>query len=406
MIFISKIARPLLFVLGIALLYILVGCTNSSKEKTEQKYDTIPLTKHWEKAIPNQSVPKGLISLKAKECGNCHQEIYKEWKESTHAVALQDPQFQAEMKKDEIYACLNCHTPLQNQQPYIVTGLLNGDYTTPVKSPNPQFDKELMQESITCASCHVRNGNVIGTSGKMNAPHKTIKDANFLSEKLCISCHNVVDKLNSVVCTFETGDEWKDSWAIKEGKNCISCHMPTKERPLVKGFGARKSHSHYFPGSGIPKFYGHEAEGLNGLQIVEGKLNASYTVGEEFSYTLLLKNEYAGHKIPTGDPERFFMVKVELLDGKGNLVHEVNYRIGEKWEWHPVVKKVSDNNLLPKEEREFPFSYKLEKKGNYILKSEVSRHRITKENAEFNGILETYPLSNIVYKEAYVFKVD
>ena len=137
------------------------SCKNGNSDiKQRVGKDTIPLTKHWEMPIPQQEIPAGLVSISAVSCAVCHQEIYDEWKQSTHAVAFQDLQFQAEWKKDDILTCLNCHTPLQNQQEFIVKGLINGDYKTPVKEPNPHFDKNLQLESITCATCHVRDGSV------------------------------------------------------------------------------------------------------------------------------------------------------------------------------------------------------------------------------------------------------
>ncbi|MEK6786984.1 MAG: multiheme c-type cytochrome, partial [Nitrospirota bacterium] len=64
-------------------------------------------------AIPFQKIPDGLASLKAESCGQCHREIYEEWKTSIHAHAYEDPFFQAYWKKDKnIWVCLNCHTPL------------------------------------------------------------------------------------------------------------------------------------------------------------------------------------------------------------------------------------------------------------------------------------------------------
>ena len=45
-------------------------------------------------AIPYQKIPEGLTSLKAESCGECHREIYEEWKTSIHAHAYEDPFFQ------------------------------------------------------------------------------------------------------------------------------------------------------------------------------------------------------------------------------------------------------------------------------------------------------------------------
>ena len=388
------------------ILFILYTCQRSSPQQKADAHNIVPLTKHWEKAIPHQEIPEGLASLTAESCGSCHQEIYKEWKQSTHAVAFQDLQFQAEWTKDNTYVCLNCHTPLQNQQEFIITGLIDGDHKNPVKEPNPQFDQKLQLESITCASCHVRNGVVIGTIGTDNAPHKTLRDTVFLSEQLCIGCHNVVGELNPVlVCTFETGDEWQNNWASKQGLNCISCHMTAMERQLVPNGPRRRSHFHGFPGSGIPKFYHMEVTGLESLEITEGSVKPRYAVGEKLKYTLALKNSFAGHKVPTGDPERFFMVNFSVLDETGGVLKQLSYRIGEEWQWHPIAKKISDNNLNPLEERAFEFEYEIPAKNNLTLTVGVSKHRITKENAEYNGILGKYPLFIEVYQKEYEMKI-
>ena len=102
-----------------------------------------PLTKSWEKAIPNQKVPEGLVSLSAEQCGVCHIKHYEEWKLSTHAHAWTDLQFQSELKKESSpFMCINCHIPLQNQQEFIIKGLIDGDIYQPVKKKNRYFDKK------------------------------------------------------------------------------------------------------------------------------------------------------------------------------------------------------------------------------------------------------------------------
>ncbi|MBK8503569.1 MAG: hypothetical protein IPL46_15960 [Saprospiraceae bacterium] len=296
---------------------------------------------------------------------------------------------------------------MQNQQEFIVKGLINGDYKTPLKENNPSFDKNLQLESITCAVCHIRDGNVIGTTGTNNAPHKTIRDVEFLSDKLCVSCHNVIDELNPVlVCTFETGAEWNNNWAKKEGKTCISCHMPESERAISAGMSVRKSHFHDFPGSGIPKFFDMIARGLTSLEIEENPVPEILPVGESLIYSLKLKNSLAGHSVPTGDPERFFSITFRLLDNSGTVLIEQDFRIGEEWQWYPVAKKLSDNNLKPMEERIFDFKYDTIKEGVLILSIEISKHRMTEENAKHNSIYGLYPLSIIIFQKEYIIKVE
>ncbi|WP_198263945.1 multiheme c-type cytochrome [sulfur-oxidizing endosymbiont of Gigantopelta aegis] len=82
--------------------------------------------------IPYQEVPEGAISLKAKDCGLCHSEIYQEWQTSLHAKAFVDPFFTAYLKKDKgDPTCAVCHTPLLNQSPVLLfskSGNFSGGY--------------------------------------------------------------------------------------------------------------------------------------------------------------------------------------------------------------------------------------------------------------------------------------
>jgi hypothetical protein len=378
-------------------------------EKTDvlgNKEVVLPLTKSWEKAVPNQKVPSGLISLKSEDCGACHRDYYAEWKTSTHAQAWVDQQFQAELKKESSpFMCINCHIPLQNQQEFIVKGLINGDIYKPVKEKNPFFDKELQQEGINCASCHVRDNQIVGPTGSTLAPHKVKKDPIHLSETLCISCHNA----NAVVtptlaCTFQTADEWK-AGPFYGKKNCISCHMPETHRTLVEGYPAKKSHFHSFPASGIPKHDTLKPAMLKSLEFYASDFKKIFKSTDSIKFSLTLKNEHAGHRVPSGDPERFMLIDLQLKDGSGRVIRKNQGRIGEAWEWYPVAKKLSDNNLNPGEKRTYSFKHKPLAKGKYVLESKVTKHRMTEEAAEYNKIGSSYPRFITIYDKKYEFEV-
>lgn len=377
----------------------------------EKKYlfetnEIVPLTKSWEKVVPHQAIPTGLVSLKSEDCGTCHTAHYEEWKLSTHAHAWTDLQFQAELKKESSpFLCVNCHIPLQNQQEFIISGMINGDIYKPVKKKNPFFDKSLQQEGINCASCHVRNGAIIGTNENLNAPHKVKKDPIFLSEKLCISCHNA----NAVVtptlaCTFETGDEWEKGPFFGK-KNCVTCHMPETQRSLVAGYPKRKSHAHFFTGSGIPKFDSVKTTVFNGLSFEPSNMKSSYKLADSLIYNLKVKNEFAGHRVPSGDPERFILIKMELFDEKGKVVNQKIERIGEKWQWYPVAKKLADNNMNPSEVRNYSFAALLKDKSKLKLKIEVTKHRMDEKTAAYNKLGKNYPLFISIYKKEYSIRV-
>ncbi len=384
----------------------LFSCENDETQiqnfKKEQQKVITPLTNSWDIAIPNQKIPEGLVSLSAKSCGVCHQQHYKEWKHSTHSHAWTDPQFQAEIAKESSpFMCINCHIPLQNQQEFIVTGLVNGDIYQPVSHRNPHFDQALQQEGINCASCHVRDGAILGPTGTAKAPHKTIKDTLHLSENLCISCHNAVAVVTpQLACTFETGDEWKKG-PYFGNKNCKSCHMPDTIRSIVPGYERRKSRQHYFMGSGIPKFIDKPTKMLNGLFIEPLNFKHNSKTGDTLHFDVDITNKYAGHKVPTGDPERFIIIEQSIYDKDSTLVSQRKHRIGEEWEWYPKAKKITDNNLLPNEKRSFSFEFIKPNKKDlyYVLK--VSKHRSTPENKAYNKLPESYPLSITIFEKKY-----
>lgn len=386
--------------------FIILLCIAYIEIFVEDNVFIVPLSKPWEFAVPNQEIPKGLASISAQHCGSCHVNHYQEWQKSTHAHAWTDMQFQSELKKESSpIMCINCHIPLQNQQEYIVKGLQDGDLYKPVKVANPHFDRALQSEGITCAGCHVRNNRIIGPTGSSDAPHEVEKDVIHLSETLCISCHNANAVITpTLACTFETGDEWK-AGPFYGKKNCISCHMPETHRELVPGYRAKKSRFHYFPASGIPKSLDHHPERLESLEFISSNIQTKYKIGDSILYTFTLKNKEAGHKVPSGDPERFIIIDFELKNQDGKIIKKASGRIGEHWEWHPEAKKMSDNNLYPGESRSYPFNLQVNQSGKYTLSVNVSKHRMNPETARYNKLGKEYPLYIDVYKKEIEFIV-
>jgi len=125
------------------------------------------------------------------------------------------------------------------------------------------------------------------------------------------------------------------------------------------------------------------------------------SIGEFFR----VKNEFAGHKVPTGDPERFFNISFVLKNNSGIILSSKTDRIGEEWEWYPEAKKLADYNLLPNEERTFDFKYLAEKAEELTLFVTVSKHRLDQESADYNNLKDNYPLSIIVFEEQYCIEI-
>lgn len=369
-----------------------------------------PVKKHWESAWPEESLPANIPSLNAASCGACHTAIYEDWKSTTHANAYVDLQYQAEIKKDGLSMCINCHSPLLNQQQFQVKGFIDGDYKKPFKVPNKSFDSSLQSEGITCAVCHVRGGKIVGPRGTGLAPHPVKKDSTFFMS-LCMQCHNAQDVVSkTLVCTFNTGDDWKAGPYAKNGKNCLDCHMPTSSRPLaVGGKIYHDSRMHTWPGMGIAKFIGDLASvsaqykpGLN----VEIKMDSSISAGKIVEFGVNLTNMNAGHEIPTGDPERFVQVLLQIKNPDGSLVAERREKIGETWKWYPEAKKLADNSMKVKEKRfiGLPFIPKYAR-ARLLFSVEVSNHRITEGNASSMKLGKEYPRDIVVFKDSKSFSI-
>jgi len=366
----------------------------------------------WENPEPYQETPKGLVSIRAKDCGVCHQAIYREWQLSTHAHALSDMQFQAEMHKDPStqWICLNCHTPLINQRAEYAVAVKNDSVREPVMETNPRYDAKLEQEAVTCAVCHVRDGYILGPYGDSNAPHPVRKSESLLTEKVCTKCHQATASYSTtLICTFDTGQEWRESPYSKQGRYCSHCHMPEVDRAIAPGGPVRKSRRHYFVGSMIPKEVLGSLNGLplnprglyrSGLSVeVEGVAPA----GGETEVRLRLKNAYAGHLLPTGDPERFILVEVTLTAGEVELGAQT-LRIGQKWEWWPKAKKLADNRLAPLAERTETLRFSGAAHGPFKVAVRVINARISEEAAAYHGLSGKYPTRVVVQSFARRFE--
>jgi hypothetical protein len=345
----------------------------------------------WENPLPRQAVPKGLTSLRAADCGVCHPEIYREWQASTHAHALSDRQFQAEMAKDPAvsWLCLNCHTPLENQLSRIAVGVRNGSTHQPVFRKNPGYDRALAAEGVTCAVCHVRDGVILGPYGDSKAPHPVRRAPELLTVATCALCHQAnAAYTDTLVCTFDTAEEWRQSPHAARGEACSGCHMPAVKRIVGVGGPERSSRRHLFLGSKIPKEIHVPAAQRSFYDLFPSGLSVEVRPGR-----LVLQNARAGHLLPTGDPERFILVKAELLDAAGKVVERATYRLGQEWEWHPTARKLSDNRLKPLERREVDLP---RHPAARRVRVTVENWRLSDRNAEYHKLRGVYPQFAVV----------
>jgi len=305
-----------------------------------------------------------------------------EWRTSAHAQAWIDPQYQAEITKSgNTWLCLNCHTPLALQQEQWAVGLEAGDVEHPILVDNPGFDSALRNEGITCAACHVREGAIVGPGLGGEAPHPVKVDPSFRSGALCERCHEAQHRYEgkNFLCAFGTGTEWRQGPWFAEGKTCNDCHMPSIERPAATGGPVREVARHWWEGSGIPKLHDSprppDEANRPGLDL-KGSVDDGHLV-------VVMTNAWAGHALPSGDPERWVQVDARFLDASGSEVGTWTHRIGQRWEWEPTPRKLSDNRLGPRESRTERVA--VPAKATRVVLTAAS-HRISEANAAYHHL--------------------
>ena len=244
------------------------------------------------------------------------------------------------------------------------------------------------------------SGNFIvrGPYGDTKAPHPVKKEDNLLKPEVCTQCHQAKARFDEVglICAFDTGQEYEASPNKANGEVCQTCHMPKVERPLMAGFPARTTRRHWFGGSLIPKKpeYAEQMADLRkhyppGLTASWKNLPKTLASDRPTTITATYTNANSGHKLPTGDPERFIIVELEAVDGQGTRLGHAETRIGIVYEWHPIPKLISDNRLAPQETRTLELPLK-PVSGPVTLHLRASRWRINQENFDYHELEGRY----------------
>ncbi len=323
--------------------------------------------------------PRGIASLSAKDCGTCHREIYREWANSMHARAWTEPYFQVDFKYDgSLQICLNCHTPLVNQQKDLVLGFRDRDKFDPILKPNPEYDASLRDEGVTCVVCHIRNGRIVGPFPTDKAPHPVEHDPEMSQGiKPCLKCHVVSGKRWDTFYTIPPCGTVAEIEAGKQTIDCIFCHMPAAVRPAAEGMPSRKGRQHLFHG-------GHEPERVKESLRVDHKLEADELV-------VTLTNVGAAHYLPTGTPDRHLTLELKFLGQREEVLKEKVHTMKRYILWRPFIVDLRDTRLPYSQPREFRLP--LIKRGTstpaaidvtvrYHLLDEARRKKIDYNNIE------------------------
>jgi len=301
------------------------------------------------KNFTKTTIPIGLDSLSAKECGECHVRIYEEWQTSMHAKAYTNPYFQAYLKKDDYhYSCYYCHTQLEDQIEFKIVGFIDDDPNRPILDLNENFDRGLRDEGVTCATCHVANGMIYGPYGDADAPHPVEFAPKFRTTAVCEKCHEVPQSKFMFYKSNPCGtvDEYNNGPYKAKGITCQKCHMPSQLKTLTRSSKIfRQVGEHTFKG-------GHSKEMIKKALLIDVK-----KLGEKFELTVM--NNGAGHAFPTGDPDRYVNIITKFYDYEGNILQQELETFDRTILYYPIIIEFSDNRLGPLVEITYEYSGKI-----------------------------------------------
>jgi len=286
-------------------------------EETEEVAGAVPppppLFEPAAPSVPFVEVPGSLPSLSAQTCDACHGPFVEDWRASGHGQAWSDPLYREalEAAQEPVY-CLRCHLPLSNQRSNLVKAYDEATLSRPRLEPNLRFDPTLRSEGVTCAACHVRQGEVYGPRTLLpgQAPHPVTHHPDLADPAMCAACHQLAWPGTEDKPLYDTYREWQASAWAEAGVRCQDCHMPL-EVGRITGSRLAAHPSHEVVGASD------DAMLQRSLTVLVGPVPPEIQRGTELAVEVQVLNSGAGHHVPTGNPHSWIEVRIrcEGIDG-------------------------------------------------------------------------------------------
>lgn len=310
----------------------------------------------------------------ASVCAECHRETYDSWSRTFHALSFIDPVFQESLARAELSGeerkriCLSCHAPVIN---------VLEDFS---------LDTPAVREGVACTFCHTvsaldldrrlerfTNDTSLVRLDQSGRHAGDLADGRALrsQSRFCAGCHEWTNSLGLKV--LSTYSEWLESSYPGEGVSCQHCHMPAVVGggPVEAGKKViRPSNLHFQMG-------GHSQDQL----VTASTMAVTAAVeGEQIFVETVITNLKAGHKLPTGIPNRKMKLVVHLYDRNGQVIDSdeaVYSRVVVDGEGRVLeditdqflfgVREQTDSRISPREARKERFAFSRSGELDFVL---------------------------------------
>jgi hypothetical protein len=278
-------------------------------------------------------------------CANCHREIYREWRASSHAHSATNRHFLSyydgadwnghlgagwslrTKHPDGLAVCTACHAPSmrENDPAYFDLAHVEG----------------VSRQGVHCDYCHKIADAGLGTIGlthgrfglKLLRPalgqlfFGPLDDVDrgedsysplYRESRYCASCH---EGIVFGVHVYSTYSEWLASPARHEGKQCQTCHLaPTGQMTnIAPGHGGIERDPHTL---GNHRFFrGSQLEMLREALSLSARVDQD---GELQRLEVRLRAGGAGHRVPTGFLDRHLLLVVNAEDAASKAVQAMS----------------------------------------------------------------------------------
>lgn len=306
-----------------------------------------------------------LFANPASRCGECHGAFEAQWRRSAHGHSEISPAYVAMRDHADAAQCNGCHAPLDRLLPP---------------------DDPARGDGVNCDTCHTMGEMAPRRSGggftlhvddmtkygplcdaKNNYFHKVQCSSFFSQSEMCASCHWMVTKIGSDdLPVFTEYQEWQSSRYEAIGVSCQDCHMPEESSAAV-AVGARRR-------GGVA----HHDFGADNPQFRSSALTVHASIESRASTVLVkatLRNENAGHDVPTGLPERRLVLRATTVDASGREVDraERSYgrvlvdAAGDPAPFYAATRVASDTRIMSDQTRDESLELSLPTAGELRL---------------------------------------
>ncbi|MCI5145078.1 MAG: ammonia-forming cytochrome c nitrite reductase subunit c552, partial [Candidatus Electrothrix sp. AR3] len=207
-----------------------------------------------------QTIDELVALFDESKCAQCHEEIYKEWKESWHAKAVVSSlkgihnfiaiglveEWKKPLTKAQVLKCLDCHAPVVNYASEELAQEIGKMIVTAYKEKDKPAGKkakaELEKLNIGCLSCHnmkaitvarglrgdPKKDAIYGPNGAdTGGAHKTVETVDITRSVFCMQCHGKYKSPDgeTIQCNTLSGSYQNAYNNLGGSKSCQDCHM-------------------------------------------------------------------------------------------------------------------------------------------------------------------------------------